>query len=223
MTSDWASNSHLSSHPAARSGDYTPGPCWGGASGPRAGRAGWCCSTTSRRKHLDRFGLLLLLTYATIVSFALVNYGSAVSPNAGVMVQAMVSNILASATLWLAMRSAGLARLAARHRHVLGDPTRLPSAAGVRSWFASRAEAHQVEQPQHSLIGLPWVALLLTLCAFLMVLRRLLQHDQLPGHTLGSRRRLPAHPADLRPRLPGRERAGHRSRSSAGPCLRRTS
>jgi hypothetical protein len=125
---------------------------------------------------LDRFGLLLLVSAASIVMLSLVNIGPGVKATSGHW-EAALASVLVGGTLLLALRASGLARRLQRIADIV--VIIIVSSIGFLAVIGSFAVV-----PVETTTAAPPFVVLLAVVAPMAVIRRLLQHREVTHGTL---------------------------------------
>jgi hypothetical protein len=131
-----------------------------------------------RSAHIDRFGLLLLVTAVSIVALSLVDL-SAPSDFLAAGIGALMTTVLVGVTLLLALRASGLAR---RWRRIADVLVSVTIAAIVLVLILDLAT--DLDLPANDGGTQPFVLVFLAVLAPVVVVRRLLQHRRITNGTL---------------------------------------
>ena len=131
-----------------------------------------------RSAHLDRFGLLLLVTVAAIVALFLIDLNSTVGDLGNELATAAVS-VFVGAMLILAMRASGVAR---RWTRLAGILVSLGLAgAAILLLIGLLPDRYQVD---YGPVSPPWLLFALAGFAPLLVVRRLVKHRRVSSSTV---------------------------------------
>lgn len=125
---------------------------------------------------LDRFGLLLVVTVASIVILSLIDIGPGANEASGRW-ESAVASILVGATLLLALRASGLSRRPQR----IADLIVLVIVSSV-SFLAVVTTFTEIVPPPTS--AAPILVVLLAIVAPMAIIRRLVQHREVTRGTL---------------------------------------